>query len=155
MNTLYVLYDQSCGMCCAAVERLRSEPAYLVLRFVPRTSPMAIERFGEFIDANRPDEIVAVADSGEVYQGEAAWIMVLYALRRYRALSMTLAAPVWRPWVKRAISIISARRHRLSALLGFRPDTDVFWTMQRLGTPGNQACADGSCSVRAEATTPK
>ncbi len=123
MKTLYVIYDGACGMCCRAVRRLISEPSYLALRFAPMGAPGVAARFGAAIGDG--SQLVVVADSGEVYRGTSAWIMVLYALRRYRPLAMRLASPAWRPLAARAIGVISRNRRGLSEMLGWSPDLDV------------------------------
>lgn len=145
MKTLYVLYDHSCGMCCAAVDRLKREPRYIRLEFWPRTSRAAYSRFAPLIDPAQPDQLVAVADTGEVYTGDAAWIMVLYALRSYRPLAMTLSSPVWRPWVGKAITLIGANRHHLSSMLGLRPHEEVIAALRGEGNAEAPACEDGAC----------
>jgi predicted DCC family thiol-disulfide oxidoreductase YuxK len=147
MKTLYVLYDHSCGMCCAAVDRLKREPKYVQLRVLPRTSQAAYSRFESLIDPSRPDEVIAIADTGEVYTGDAAWIMVLYALQTYRPLAMTLSSPMWRPWVGKAITIIGANRQRLSTVLGLKPDEEVIAALRSEGTAETPPCTNGACAA--------
>lgn len=145
MMTLHVLYDHTCGLCCSAAHRLAAEPAYLKLFFLPLASMQAQERFGTAIGPPPHNQVIVIADTGEIYRGTSAWLMVLYALRRYRGLSISLSRPGWRPLVERAIQIISRRRATLSELLGCTPDADVLTTARGAGAMAG--CVDGSCGV--------
>ena len=148
MRTLHVLYDHTCGLCCSAAHRLAAEPAYLRLTFRPLASMEVQERFGPALGPPPHNQVIVIADTGEVYRGTSAWLMVLYALRRYRGLSIALSRPGCRPLVGRVIDIISRRRATLSELFGCTPDANVLATTRRAGSlPG---CDNGACDVRFE-----
>ncbi len=150
MKRLYVLYDGACGVCCRAVARLAWEPAYIELRFAPAGSEVARAKFGEALRGETGRQVVVIADSGEVYRGASAWIMVLYALRRWRPLAMRLATPTWRPWVERAIDFIGRHRQGMSRMIGCGADHAVLQGVRvdaMLGVAeqcGNGACAAGA-----------
>jgi predicted DCC family thiol-disulfide oxidoreductase YuxK len=149
MKRLYVLYDGACGVCCRAVARLAWEPTYIELRFAPAGSMAAQERFKEALAGSEGKEVVVVADSGEVYRGASAWIMVLYALRKWRPLAMRLATPGWRPWVERAIDFIGRHRFVMSGVLGCGTDRAVL-AQVHAGARLERAyagCVDGACGV--------
>ncbi len=147
MKTLYVLYDGECGLCCRAVRKLMWEPSYLTLRFAPARAPGVAERFGAAMGDG--SQLVVVADTGEVYRGTSAWIMVLYALRRYRPLAMRLATPGWRPLAARAIGVISRNRRGISEMLGCSPDMGVLAEAKsaaaRASAVDSGACPGGVC----------
>jgi predicted DCC family thiol-disulfide oxidoreductase YuxK len=146
MKTLYVIYDGECGLCCRAVRKLMTEPSYLNLRFAPASAAGVERRFGAAMGDG--SQLVVVADSGEVYRGTSAWIMVLYALRRYRPLAMRLASPAWRPFAARAIAAISRNRRGLSDLLGWSPDAQVLAETKvavRANMDESNACPGGAC----------
>ena len=144
MKTLYVLYDHTCGLCCRAIHRLANEPKHIDLQFLPAASGLAQDRFGSVLGNAPSDQVVAIADTGEVYRGTSAWLIILYSLKRYRALSISLARPTWRPLANRAIAIISRRRHTISELFGCAPDADILQATRRAGVA--EGCASGTCS---------
>ncbi len=147
MKTLYVVYDGECGLCCRAVRRLMTEPSYLDLRFAPASAPGVAKRFGAAMGDG--SQLVVIADTGEVYRGTSAWIMVLYALRRYRPLAMRLATPGWRPLAARAIGAISRNRRGLSEMLGWSPDARLLAETKaaagRASAAESNACPGGVC----------
>jgi predicted DCC family thiol-disulfide oxidoreductase YuxK len=108
MQRLTVLYDSHCGLCRKAKEWLEGQPAYLTLEFLPAGSPQAEARFPTLNRERTLAELTVISDDGNVYQGEGAFLMCLYALYDYRAHSIRLASPFWRPvfrfglgWVER------------------------------------------------------
>lgn len=149
MKRLYVLYDGACGVCCRAVARLAWEPSYIELRFAPAGSMVAQERFAQALAGETGRQVVVVADTGEVYRGASAWIMVLYALKRWRPLAMRLAAPGWRPWVERAIDFIGRNRYVMSAALACGRDRAVLAQVHAEARVerGYGGCENGSCEV--------
>jgi predicted DCC family thiol-disulfide oxidoreductase YuxK len=149
VKRLYVLYDGACGVCCRAVARLAWEPAYIELRFAPAGSAAVQEKFGEAL-AGETRQVVVVADTGEVYRGASAWIMVLYALRRWRPLAMRLATPMWRPWVERAIDFIGRHRYQMSLLCGGGAHVAVLRGVRADARSGTAvACGNGACEMGA------
>ena len=59
------------------------------------------------------DELVVVADTGEVWSGDTAWLMVLWALVEYRDWSYRLADPLLLPTAR---SVLRARLTRTAVL---------------------------------------
>lgn len=143
MKSMDVLYDSRCGLCRRAVSVLRHEPKYVDLRFRARQTPLVSERFGELFRDD--DELVVVADTGEVYRGTSAWIMVLYAMKRYRGLSLRLASPSWRGLATRAIGLISKNRYGLSRLFGLPEDHVIVREMHEIRADGSGIKPEGSC----------
>lgn len=117
MKRLYVVYDGSCPLCRSIVRRIRLEPMFVPIEFLMSGSYTAAELLPGLTAPLTPSEVVAVSDEGNVYRGDAAWLVVLWALRRYRILSFTLAQPMYRPLVHRAVALIGRYRFTLSTLL--------------------------------------
>ena len=58
-----------------------------------------------------PDqEIVVMADTGEVWQGAGAWVLCLWALREYRGWSARLASPAMQAAARKVVHWISRNR---------------------------------------------
>jgi predicted DCC family thiol-disulfide oxidoreductase YuxK len=113
-------YDGCCGLCAKARESLEAEATQLPITFLAYQSPEMAALFPELL-ALRPDQqIIVLADNGAIYQGDSAWLMLLWATDRWRSLAETLAAPAYRGLVKRVVTSISDRRLAISKLLGLR-----------------------------------
>lgn len=122
MRYLTVLYDRDCHICRRARVWLDSQPKYVPLRYVAAQSDEARAMFPTLADTLL-DKFTVVSDEGAVYREEAAWLMCLYALKRYRHWSRKLAAPGRRYLVKLMVQRISRNRLSLSKWLGTMLDT--------------------------------
>ncbi len=126
MNRLYILYDANCGLCSSVREWVQEQPQLVAMEFVAAHSPQASVLFPSLSrPGQRPEELIVVDDRGGVYREGHAWIMCLYALADYRALSLRLASPTLLPLARRAFSFLSKRRSALSELLGMSTDRQV------------------------------
>jgi hypothetical protein len=67
---------------------------------------------------NRGDDLVVIADTGEMWSGDSAWLIVLWALADYRHWSYRLASPLLLPTARAAFAKLSAYRGTLSCGLG-------------------------------------
>jgi predicted DCC family thiol-disulfide oxidoreductase YuxK len=117
MKRLYVLFDGDCPLCEAVVRRLREQPMFVDVQFMSSDAPRAAEMFPQIVTSVPQTEVVAIADTGEVYRGDAAWLMTLWALREYRAWSVVLAKPGYRGLVRWAVASVGRHRMSLSKLL--------------------------------------
>ena len=126
MTRLYVLYDDQCEFCRRCRVWLGQQPAYVPLVFMPFRSEEAGCRFPG-LEALRPErEIVVISDAGDVWQGAAAYVTCLWALREYREWSQRMAHPALLPMARRLCEVVAARRHQLSGwLAGSRSDEEV------------------------------
>ncbi len=122
MERLTVLYDASCGLCVSARRWLESQPQLVRIELVAASSGEAARRYPDLATAVAAGELLAVADERDVYRGDAALIVCLYALDRYREWSFRLAGPEWRPRARRAFALLSSHRKTLSSLFGLRPE---------------------------------
>ena len=135
MNRLTVLFDERCGLCTRAQSWLREQPLWVPLEFVGAGSDETARRFPQLERQDLQSELHVVDDAGNVYRGSSAWILCLWATRRYRVLSHRLALPGNQHLLRRFVEEISRRRHGLSRIL------DPFL--------GREDCGDGNaCDAR-------
>jgi predicted DCC family thiol-disulfide oxidoreductase YuxK len=110
MQRLTVLYDAQCSLCGRAREWLERQPTYLALEFVAAGSAEAQARWPQLNPARTLRELTVVADTGEIYVDDAAWLMCLWALREHRSHADRLAAPALRPLARRFVHWVSDNR---------------------------------------------
>ena len=121
MKNLSIMYDARCGLCTEVRDWLKTQPAYVPLRLLASDSEEARENF-----PNLPaGELVVVSDSGEVWFGDHAFIMCLWALRNYRGWASRLASPMLRPMARQAFEAVSRNRKTVSALLGLKSESEL------------------------------
>ena len=132
---LWVLYDGECGLCRRARYWLSRQGTLIPLKFLQLQSPRLEDLFPG-ISAYRPQaELVVVSDQGEVYQGAAAWITVLYAIDELRGWAFALAQPERLPMARRLIHGLSSNRLRISQLLGWSgTQEEALDEINRVGT---------------------
>jgi hypothetical protein len=80
------------------------------LEFIAAGSDPARRRFPDLDHDATLVDVTVVADSGAVYGGDAAWLMCLWALAGYRAVSLRLAGPGLRPLARRMVRAASRIR---------------------------------------------
>ena len=134
VRRLTVLYDHECPLCrhvCGWLERQR---ALVPLDFVPAGTPQARQRFPGLDHARTLREITAIGDGGQVYEGAAAWVVVLWALHAFRpaahrfstlsgaqfARGMVLTAAKWRESSKASQASQTSRRPTAQGTAGRR-----------------------------------
>ncbi|MFD7919921.1 DUF393 domain-containing protein [Streptomyces sp. NPDC059740] len=100
---LTVVHDPGSSVCTFLRGRLGAQAQLVPVRFVPAGSPEAVHRFPTLGQAAAPAEITVVGDGGQVYQGDAAWVAVLWALRGHRALAHRLSTPARAPLARAAV----------------------------------------------------
>ena len=122
MKSLTVLYDSECGFCVRCRAWLERQKAFVPLKFLPRNS---LEAKLQFPNLDFGDELIAITEDGGVYRGTQAWIMCLYALEEYRALSLRLAHPSMLPLARHIYKTVSRNRKSLSQWLGLRSEEEL------------------------------
>ena len=118
MPALTVLYDPDCGLCCRTHEWLLDQSKLIELILVPCKSDEARRRFPHLNHDITTKDLTVISEKGEVYFGPKAWLMVLWALTRYREWSYRLASPELLPTTKRVVSMISQHRYQISRAAG-------------------------------------
>jgi hypothetical protein len=68
------------------------------------------------------DDLMVVADSGEMWSGDTAWLMVLWALADYRDWSYRLASPLLLSTARATFARLSKYRGPIACSLGLSPD---------------------------------
>src|SRR5262249_20260520 len=107
MKKLYILYDSQCELCRRCRVWLGRQPAFVSFVFMPVQSPEAECRFPSLKELHPEKEIVVISDEGAVWQGGAAWVMCLWALREYREWSQRLAHPAMLSLARRICEVVS------------------------------------------------
>lgn len=110
MRALTVLYDSDCGLCQRVRDWLEDQPKYVEMEFVAAGSMTARARFPRLDPEETLREVTVVGDGGEVYQGAKAWLICLWALRRYRLLALDWSTPERMALAKRFVAWVSRNR---------------------------------------------
>jgi predicted DCC family thiol-disulfide oxidoreductase YuxK len=122
MHTLFILYDERCGLCRWSRQWVERQERLLEIVFLAAEREETRRRFPALASDGPPEELTVVSDEGGVYRGSSAWVMVLYALRDYREWSLRLGSPVLLPLARQAFHLLSTHRGALSRWL--RLDAD-------------------------------
>jgi predicted DCC family thiol-disulfide oxidoreductase YuxK len=126
MKKLTVLYDGECGLCGRARAHFLKEVTYLELEFLDLHDPSVETRFPGIHRLEPEKQLVVIADSGEIYWGADAWIMVLYATRKYRALSLRLGSnAAMKSMAREFCEFVSGNRKGLSQVMGIEPERKI------------------------------
>ena len=108
MTRLVVHYDARCGLCCALCQWIAHQPQLVAIECAPA--------------ADRSPDLEVVADTGEVWSGDDAWLMVLWALSEYRHWSYRLASAALKPTARAMFATLSKHRGALSCALDLTPE---------------------------------
>ena len=119
MSSLTVLYDPQCGLCRRVQEWLEDQPKLVQLILVPVKSEEARRRFPHLDHEPTLNDLTIISDQGAVYFGPKAWLMILWALCRYREWAYRLASPELLPTTRRVVSMISQHRYQISRAAGW------------------------------------
>jgi predicted DCC family thiol-disulfide oxidoreductase YuxK len=114
VRQLTVLYDPHCGLCREARAWLEKQEKFVPLEFVGAGTALVLRRFPGLDLQDTLRRLHVVSDSGAVYRGVRAWLMILWALRDWRDRSITLAWEPLRPFVALGLWLISTLRVRTS-----------------------------------------
>ncbi len=128
MKCLYVLYDAECELCRRLRGWLAQKAAFVPLNFLPLQSAGTV--FPGIERLHPGERLLVISDAGNVWRGESAWIMVLWALKETREWSMRLATPALRPFAKVACEAISQRRHAISNWLKRDSVDELRWKLE-------------------------
>ena len=114
MTKLTVLYDPSCSLCCRARRWMQKQSQFVPLEFVGASTPRAKDMFPEIDSGETLQDLTVVADDGALYRGAKAWLICLWALRKYRGWSLTLGSDALLPSARRFIDWVSRNRKKLA-----------------------------------------
>ncbi|QIP85034.1 DUF393 domain-containing protein [Streptomyces sp. Tu 2975] len=110
VRALTVLYDADCSLCVHLRSWLLRQPHLVPLRFVPAGSVAARRDYPQLDHARTMREITVIGDRGQVYSGQAAWIVCLWALAEHRPKAHWLATPAGAPFVR--VTMLAAAKYR-------------------------------------------
>jgi len=118
MSTLTLLYDPQCGLCRRVHGWLAEQPKLVELRMIPIKTDAARRRYPQLNHDLTAQDLTVISNEGAVYFGPKAWLMVLWALARYREWAYRLATPQLLPTTRRVVSMISEHRYQISSATG-------------------------------------
>jgi predicted DCC family thiol-disulfide oxidoreductase YuxK len=133
MRYLTVIYDPDCGLCSRIGSWLMNQPKLVALRTAPSSSLARV--YPELAAKGLRDELIVVSDEGAVYVGDHAWLMCLYALKRYRHWARRLSRPALAPFARQAFTVLSANRQRVSKWLGLLSDGELEAELRNIRAP--------------------
>jgi predicted DCC family thiol-disulfide oxidoreductase YuxK len=116
-----IVYDADCGLCRRAKAWISQQTPFVAIQFLASGSSEARRRFPQLA----ADELAVVADTGEVWLGNRAWIVCLWALRGYRDLALKLTSPLLVRMAREVYMVVSRNRHALSSLLRLRSEREI------------------------------
>ena len=126
-----IVYDAACGLCTSAKDWIRQQDPLVAIEFVEARSSEAWRRFPRL----PVDELAVVADTGEVWLGNHAWIVCLWALRDYRDLALRLTSPLLVLMAREAFAVVSRNRYALSGLLRLRNEREIEQQLRKVVVP--------------------
>jgi hypothetical protein len=80
-------------------------------------------------------ELAVVSDRGDVWLGNHAFIMCLWALRDYRAWAQRLVSPLLRPMARQAFEAVSHNRKNISWLLRLQSEAEIRQQLSEVTIP--------------------
>jgi predicted DCC family thiol-disulfide oxidoreductase YuxK len=117
MRSVAIFYDGDCGLCVCVVKWLKKQKLRMAVDCMPYQEKEAIRRFPELMEYTPWKHVVVRADSGEVYTGAEASVVVLALTARYAWLGQLLASRCVFPVVRWVYPLVAANRQRLSRVL--------------------------------------
>jgi len=115
---LLVFYDHECNFCINMINWLGKSATYIPFQFVKLASLpnyLTNKTLNNELEYNK--ELVVIDSQGAIYLNEKAFIMCLFALKKYRHWAIRLSKPYLMPLTKQACSLLSAHRSSLTHLL--------------------------------------
>ena len=154
IDALWILYDETCGFCCACANWLRAQDKRVPLACLPRGGEVSRRVFSGLPWGH--DELVVIDSNAGVYRGSDAFVMALWALDDFRPWAAKAAHEPLRSRARSLFHWLSSRRHQVSRALRFEPESKLVETLEQASREqAAQACASGHCDVPAtERETP-
>jgi predicted DCC family thiol-disulfide oxidoreductase YuxK len=131
VSSFTILYDADCGLCTSTKDWIRQQVSLVGLQFVATGSPAARKRFPQL----RAGELAVVSNTGQVWLGDHAWIVCLWALRDYRDLAFRLTGPLLSLLAREAFSVVSKNRLALSSMLRLRNEWEIEQQLKKVVVP--------------------
>ncbi len=131
VTSITIVYDAACGLCTRAKGWIAQQSPLVGLQFVPSGSSEASRRFPQL----PAGELAVVANTGEVWLGNHAWIVCLWALRGYRDLALRLTSPLLVLMAREAFAVVSRNRYALSGMLRLRNEREIEQQLRKVVVP--------------------
>jgi predicted DCC family thiol-disulfide oxidoreductase YuxK len=131
VTRITILYNAACSLCTFAKDWIRKQSPLVGLEFLAAGSTEAQRAFPQL----SPGELAVVADTGEVWLGNHAWIVCLWALRDYRDLAFRLTSPALLLMSREACVAVSRYRLALSSMLRLRNGRDIEQQLRKVAAP--------------------
>ncbi len=126
-DRLTVVYDDTCELCRRCRHWLARQPCHVTIDFLAASTPEAYERYGA--TPWYRTELLVLDDAGRGWVGADAFLMCLWATRRWRPMSFRLRGGAFAPLAERFFHAVSANRSVVSGMLS------------------SHRCEDGTCST--------
>lgn len=131
VTSITILYDAGCGLCTRAKQWMAEQDPLIGIRLVASGSSEAHARFPGLPTG----ELAVVANTGEVWLGNHAWIVCLWALRGYRDFAFRLTSPLLLLMAREAFAVISKNRSGFSKLFAFRSERELEQQLRKVVVP--------------------
>jgi predicted DCC family thiol-disulfide oxidoreductase YuxK len=131
VKSITILYDAACGLCTFAKDWITRQSPLVGLEFLAAGSPEAQRAFPQI----SPGELAVVADTGEVWLGNHAWIVCLWALRDYCGVAFLLTSPALSRMSREAFIAVSRNRLALSSMLRLRNGREIEQQLRKVAAP--------------------
>lgn len=112
---LTVVYDENCELCRRCRQWLATQPTHVELQFLAAGEPRVAELYGDLPWYRI--ELMVVTDTGVAWVGPEAFLMCLWATRRWRPMSFRLSGRALKPMVTSFFHTLSANRSLVSGVL--------------------------------------
>ncbi len=129
--SITIVYDAGCGLCTRTKDWIGQQPPLVGIHFVASGSSDAQRRFPQL----PAGELAVVANTGEVWLGNRAWIVCLWALRGYRDLAFRLTSPLLLLMAREAFAVLSKNRSALSRMLKLRSERELEQQLRKVIVP--------------------
>jgi predicted DCC family thiol-disulfide oxidoreductase YuxK len=131
VTSIAILYDAECGLCTRTKEWIKQQAPFVGIHFVASGSPEARRSFPQL----PVSELAVVANTGEVWLGDRAWLVCLWALRGYRDLAFKLSSPALLRMAREAFAVVSRNRSALSRMLSLKSERELELQLREVIVP--------------------
>ena len=131
VTSITILYDAGCGLCTRAKHWISEQDPLIGIRLVASGSSEAHARFPRL----PAGELAVVANTGEVWLGNHAWIVCLWALRGYRDFAFRLTSPLLLLMAREAFAVVSKNRSGLSNMFALQSEREWEQQLRKVAVP--------------------
>jgi predicted DCC family thiol-disulfide oxidoreductase YuxK len=131
VTSITIVYDAACGLCTRTKDWIGQQSHFVGIGFLAAGSSEARRRFPQL----PAGELAVVANTGEIWLGNHAWIVCLWALRGYRDLAFRLTSPLLLLMAREAFAVVSQNRSTLSSMLGLLSERELEQQLREVVIP--------------------